>query len=155
MNLELKHSDEMSPRTGMELERQLSWVNSKTCLPTFTYVIIGPYVQLLQTMQSQLQSSVQFMYSGEGLELERVSEPGSRLVYRLTLKTRGASGGVGIEIKNMLSWMSFEEVLTYLTSCDGVTDTLSVWKPKVVPGRCWQNKYGLPAMWILGAGTPI
>jgi len=139
----------------MELERQLNWVNSTTSLPTCTYVIIGPYVQLLQTMQCQLQSNVQFMYSGGELQLEKVSEPGARQVFRLTAKTLGASGGVDIDVKNMLLWTNFEEALTYHTCYDGVTGTLSVWKPKVVLGRSWQSKYGLPAMWILGDGTPI
>lgn len=120
-----------------------------------TVVIIAPYAQLLQTMQSQVLSNAKFQFIGAELELAKVSEPGRRLVFRLTLKIPAQSGGAVIEARQMLSLMNFEEESMYHMSFGGQIDILSLWRPKEVPGRSWRPKYGLPVTWILGPGIQI
>jgi hypothetical protein len=118
-------------------------------------VIIGPSLVSLQLIREQMLSFESASFFGDGPQLERVSAPGRRRVYRLMLRIPEASGGADIRVRYMLSSMNFEVGLTFHTSYDGWTDIQYVWKQKVVQGPSWHPKSGLPAIWTHGTGTPI
>lgn len=95
------------------------------------------------------------MCSGGEPELAKVSAPGKRLVFRLTVKIHAPSGGVDTKVKKILSLTNFEEHWTLPTSYDGQIATQSVWSQKDLHDRSLLKAYGLPAIWIQGPGIPI
>lgn len=147
--------DGMSPQIGMPSDSSPLQENCPKYQRTYSFVIIGRSLQSLQTMQFQLRAYEKFMYFGAIPALEKVSEPGKRVVYRLTLRILDPSGGAVTAIKLRLSWMNFEEELISHTFFDGLTDTQLLWSEKADPALCWPPKYGLLATWILGHGIPI
>lgn len=58
----------------------------------FTYVIILPFRELQVTVLNQLLWSEPALYSGVVRTLEKVDEPGKKLVWRLTLKIPELNG---------------------------------------------------------------
>jgi len=66
-------------------------------------VIIGPSLVSLQLINEQLQSFESAMFFGDAPELVKVTEPGRRRVYRLTLRIPDRNGGADIRIKYVLS----------------------------------------------------
>lgn len=70
--------------------------------PTSEFVIIGLSRPLLTTIRNLFQLSEKFMFSGEKLELVRVSELGLKPVYTLIAKIHEQNGGMVTAVKNML-----------------------------------------------------
>lgn len=86
LNLVRSRLEEMLPLTGSSFAPLLNPGTLQPSLRTYTFVIIGPYLQLLRTMRGQLGTSVPFLFSGAELGLEKVSLPGKRQVFRLMAK---------------------------------------------------------------------
>lgn len=104
-----------------------SWTMN-VCRQTYTSAIIVPSVLLLGIVLHRLQVSEVLDSFGAQLDLAKADGLGKKPVHLLTVRTLGRSSGAGIEVRNILSLMSFEEVLMFPTFSDGSTDMLAVWK---------------------------
>lgn len=153
---------EMLPPIGTPSEKMLSTeiLNLSHQMCSFgnfllTLVIIAASKQLLLTTCKALQLSGLFTYTGEEAELVKVSAPGKRQVYRLTLKIHEQNGGAVIKVKQMLLLMSFEELWTYPMSSGGLTVIQCVLSSKDVLDLSYVRLYGLPQTWLLTNGIQI
>jgi len=152
--------EETSPPTGTPSKHSQNKETSNLFQQTFIFGLAHLTVDIiehskssLRTVWKSLQLCEPLMFFGVEPEQEKVSEPGRRQVYRLTLKIHAPNGGAVIRAKNMLSLMNFEEVLTYPTCYDGSIATLSVWSSKVVLNLSYVQRYGLPAIWLQKLGS--
>jgi len=116
--------------TGMTSGQLLKLALSTESRHLSRFDVMAPSEESLQTLRNQLEWSELVMFSGVQLVLASQGELGKKLDYKLILKTREQSGGVGILIMNTLLLMNFEVQSISHTYSDGLTDTQSWWKLK-------------------------
>jgi hypothetical protein len=134
LNLDLESLNETTLLIGPLSEIQLvegSWI---LCRQMCMCDIIGPSKQLPSTIANLVRSNERFMCTGDELELESLVGPGMKQDWKASLKILGLNFGMVTDLIAMLLSMNFEETSIYLTSSDGLTDTLSSWKSK---GLLW------------------
>lgn len=109
---------------------------------TYELLITGPFEQLVQILHEQLEWKENATSFGERLELENLDVPGTKRVWRLTVKIPGRSSGMVIKWRGMLSLMNFVEESTYPICLDGWTDIRSEWRSKALPNPWLPNQSG-------------
>lgn len=133
LNLEPVDLEGMSQPTGLLLGKTQSKDCSMIFPQTFLFDITVISSRFALQAYSRLLWSDLVKSTGAELTLESHSAPGMKPASTLILKIRGRSFGTVTQIKEMLCWMNFEEVLTYPICLDGSTATRSEWKSKEAP----------------------
>lgn len=118
---------------------------------TFVAIIHSKEYEWTTLLLSELKGYA--MCIGVQPELANPEELGQKRENWLTLRILVPNGGVATKVRKMLSLMSFEVLSESPTYCDGLTDILSLWKPKAVQSHLLPAKYGLLQTWIHGNGT--
>ena len=116
--------------TGQEFGNLQKLVRTNKSPREFEYRIIGLSERFARTIQRQLEWSELVKFSGVKLELESRFELGTKQEWTLILKIPEQSFGADTKVRNMLSWMSFEELWTSPIYYDGWIGTHSTWKSK-------------------------
>jgi len=146
LNLGNGHSNGTIPRTGMQSGL---WQHQATSLPyqhRYEYRATTRSEASALIIRNQLEWSELAMYSGVELALVSHGQLGRPPVWTLILKIRTRSSGVDTLARTLLLSTNLEEELTSVTYCDGLTDTLSLWKLKDPPAHSAQARSGSPAM---------
>lgn len=112
--------------SGRMLVRELSMEYPRKSV----FFLTGLSEALVLTTRNQLEWSDVAMFTGVQLVLESQGQLGKKLVWTLTLKTQGRSGGADIEITKQLLSMNFEVASTSATCYAGWTGIQSLWKLK-------------------------
>lgn len=132
----------LSQPIGIQSEKKRKLETLTPSPQMFIYGIIMDSKESLKTMYDRLLWSEPVQYFGAQLEQAKVTAPGKKPVFKLTLRIRLRNGGMDTEIKNMLSSMNFEELSTSRMYLDGSTSILSRWKLKVVKPPCVLPSFG-------------
>jgi len=129
--------------TGM-LSEPLQNPGTLTQYPrTYSFGVIASSLESLKTLWLQLLWSEQLGSIGDELALERVVLLGSKPAWMLTLRIPPQSGGMVIEVKNMLSSMNFVAASRSSTYCDGSIAIQWLWRPRAEQLCSEQYLYGL------------
>jgi len=144
---------EIQQSAGNRLDHRLSLAIWKRSLPTFTYVIISHCGESLLTFYDRYLWFDPALSSGDLPLLESHEQPGTKLVYVLTLKIPVPSGGAATQVRKLLSSMNFVELSTWPTSSGGWTGILSRWRLKEEQDHCAQQNFGSPQTSSQSSGT--
>lgn len=133
LSLEYDDSDVIPPPTGLLCGRMQSLETSTIFPRTYLYDITVTSSRFALQVYSRLLWSDLVKSTGAELLLESHTAPGMKPASTLTLKIRVRNFGMVTQIKDMLLWMSFEELSTFVIFLDGSTGTRSEWKSRVPP----------------------
>lgn len=126
------HCVETKSQIGMLSERQPKeaiWTPNVS-RDKYLFKITSPSRKSAETMFDLLLWYGRSTFFGELREVANPTGLGVRRVQMLIVKSHALNGGAVTMAKNLLSWMNFEEILTFPTSCDGGIAILSEWRPK-------------------------
>lgn len=151
-SLEPPPSAEISPPIGIWSDVKPLPETLKKSPAIYTFVVTINSNELYKTISNQLLLYAQSKSSGELQVQVRATMLGTRRAYSLTVKIPEQSGGVVTEVKSMLFWMNFVEILPSVTCYAGWTDIRSLWKPKEDQFRWSQTASGSPVTSILESG---